>query len=58
LPDGEAGWVAIPVVVWFGDVSDVVDLLARVVLVDVLGLTVDSTLEVVTTVLNPPKPIR
>jgi hypothetical protein len=57
LPHGEAGWIAIPVVVWLGDVAHVVDLLSRVVLVDILGLAVDSALEVVATVLYTPEPI-
>jgi hypothetical protein len=57
LPNGEAGWVTIPVVVGLGDVPDVVDLLAWVVLVNVLGLTVDGALEIITTVLYTPEPI-
>jgi hypothetical protein len=54
LPDGEAGWVAIPVIVGLGDVADVVNLLAWVVLVDVFGLAIDGTLEVITAVLYTP----
>jgi hypothetical protein len=57
LPHGEAGRVAIPVVVWLGDVAHVVDLLSRVVLVNIFGLAVDSALEVVATVLYTPEPM-
>jgi hypothetical protein len=57
LPHAEAGWVAVPVVVWLGDVAHVVDLLSWVVLVDVLGLAIDSALEIVATVLYTPEPI-
>jgi hypothetical protein len=56
LPDGEAGWVAVPVVVGLGDVADVVDLFAGIVLVDVFGLAVDGALEVVTAVFYTPEP--
>jgi hypothetical protein len=58
LPDGEARWVAVPVIIGLGDIANVVNLLARVVLMDVLGLTVDSALEVVTTILYTPEPIK
>jgi hypothetical protein len=58
LPHAEAGWVAVPVVVWLGDVAHVVDLLSWIVLVDVFGLAIDSALEVVTTVLYAPEPIK
>lgn len=57
LPDSETGWVAVPVVVRLGNVAHVVDLLARIVLVNVLGLAIDGTLEVVTTILNSPEPV-
>jgi hypothetical protein len=51
-------WVAVPVIIGLGDIANVVNLLARVVLMDVLGLTVDSALEVVTTILYAPEPIK
>ena len=57
LPDCEAGWVSVPVVVGLGDVAHVVDLLAGIVVVDVYGLTVDGTLEVITAVLDTPEPV-
>jgi hypothetical protein len=56
LPHSEARWVAIPVVVRLGDITHVVDLLAWVVLVNILGLAVDSALEVIATVLYTPEP--
>lgn len=56
VPDGEAGWVAVPVVVWGGDVAHEVQFLARVVLVHVGGLAVDGALEVVAAVLDTPEP--
>ena len=58
LPDGEAGWVAVPVVVGLGDVADVVDLLAWVIVVDVFGLAVHCALEVVAAVFDTPEPDR
>jgi hypothetical protein len=56
LPDGEAGWIAVPVVVGLGHVAHVVDFLAWVVLVHVSGGAVDGALEVVATVLDAPEP--
>ena len=58
LPDGEAGWVAVPVVVGLGDVADVVDLLAWVVVVDVFSLAVHCALEVVAAFFDTPEPGR
>jgi hypothetical protein len=57
LPHGEARRIAIPVIVWLGDVAHVVDLLSRVVLVNILDLAVHSALEVVATVLYTPEPM-
>jgi hypothetical protein len=54
LPDCEARRVAVPVVVRLGDVTHIVNLLAGVVLVNILGLTVHSALEIITTVLYTP----
>jgi hypothetical protein len=58
LPYGEAGGVAVPVVVWLGDVAHVMDLLAWIVLVDVFGLAVDGALEVVAAVFYAPEPVK
>jgi hypothetical protein len=57
LPHGEARRVAIPVVIRFGNITHVVNLLAWVVLVNIPGLTVHSALKVVATVLDTPEPI-
>jgi hypothetical protein len=57
LPDSEAGRVAVPVVVWLGDVADVVDFLTWIVLVDVLCLAVYSALKIVAAVLDTPEPV-
>jgi hypothetical protein len=58
LPYGEARWIAIPVIIGLGDIAHVVDLLAGVVMVDVLGLTIHSALKVVAAVLDTPEPIE
>ena len=54
LPDGEAGWVAVPVVVGLGHVAHVMDLLAGVVEVDVFSVA----LEIVAAVLYAPEPVQ
>ena len=58
LPDGKACRVAVPVVVRFSDVADVVEFLSRVVLVDVAGLTVDNPVEVIAGIFNAPDPME
>jgi hypothetical protein len=55
LPYSEAAWIAVPVVVWLGNVAHVVDLLARVVLMNIFGLAIDGTLEFITAVLDTPQ---
>lgn len=55
LPDGEAGRVAVPVVVGFGNIAHVVDFFPGVILVHVLGLAVDGAFEVVAAVLDTPQ---
>jgi hypothetical protein len=52
LPDGEASWVAVPIIVGFCNVADEVQLLGRIVLMDVFA----STSEIVAAVLNTPEP--
>lgn len=56
FPDCEAGWVSVPVVVGLCDVSKIVEFFSGVVLVDVLCLSVDCSLEVIATVFNTPEP--
>jgi hypothetical protein len=56
LPDSEAGGVAVPGVVGLGDVAHVVEFFARVVLVDVAGLTVYGAFEVVAGIFDTPEP--
>jgi hypothetical protein len=52
LPDGEAGRVAVPLVIRLGDVANEVYFLARVVLMDIFAVA----LEVVAAVLDAPEP--
>lgn len=52
FPDGEAGWVAVPGVVGYGDVAHVVDFFAGVVVVDVFTVA----FEVVAAVFYAPEP--
>ena len=52
LPDGKARWVAVPLVIRLGHITEIVKLLARVVLMYVLAVA----LEVISAVLNTPEP--
>lgn len=54
LPDGEAGRVAVPLVIRLGDVAHVMDLFTGVIVVDILAVA----LKVIATVLNTPKPVQ
>lgn len=53
MPDGEAGWVAVPVVVDLGDVADIVEFLGGVVLMDVFSIAG----EVIAAVFDSPEPV-
>lgn len=52
LPDCKAGWVSEPLLVGLGNVADEVELLGRIVLMDIFSAAV----EVITAVLNSPEP--
>lgn len=56
LPNSIADWVAIPVVVWYRYVTEIVEFLSRVVLMDIGRHTVDCAAEIITAVLDAPEP--
>ena len=57
LPDGEASWVTIPLVIRLGDVAEQVEFLGWVVDVDVGACGLEGAGKLVTAVLNTPEPM-
>jgi len=53
-----AGWVAVPVVVWFCHVADVVELLGWIVDVDVNRCVADGAADGIAAVFNAPEPFN
>jgi len=55
IPYGKACRISIPFVVRFGRITEIIEFLRRVILVNILGLTIDGPLEIISTVLDTPK---